>query len=315
MNIKQLGILAEEDYPQYLELAEKLLEPLFTAKDLGNDISNRKLNTWYNEQLLMNQREKGEWRVFNFIEYCWVQMIEEMRKLEVKIEVIKRLKDSLLEPVDWLTLIELPDVVDDMFKILPEEYRESAKALITNKEFLRKEGLELQVSIFFMVVIDCLVGRTYTSIMFNDKGEWCPIKEDMIERLFEIEEFKKLFNGNHISISLTNIISNYLKQYYIEDKKLKLALLSDQEEKVVKKIRQGGIKSLTIKFSDNKIDFLETTKIQKTDEASRLIDLMMLNGYQTITIKTVEGKIVQCENIIKEKIKEGTSKSGDPKRK
>jgi hypothetical protein len=313
MNIIHLGILKENEYSKYIELADNLLSAQFTAKDLGSEITSRKLNTWFNDQLLMNQREKGEWSVFNFIEYIWVQIVSELRNLEVNSEIIKRLKDSLLEPVEWLTLMERGGVVEEMFKIIPLEHREAAKALLKDKEFLRKEGIELRVSIFFMIVLDCLIDRTNTSIMFNSKGDWCPVKDSRLDQLWSIDEFKELFHSNHISISLTNIISQYLKKSYIDDEKLKIALLTKTEEIVIKKIRQGGVKSLTIQFSnDNQMEFLESTRIQKIDAASRLIELIMANGYQGIRIKTVKGKVVYYENTIKERIQEvGTSKSED----
>jgi len=128
-----------------------------------------------------------------------------------------------------------------------------------------------------------------------------------------IDDLKNIIHGNHINISMTNIISRYMKQYFIEDKSQKLELLSSEEENILRRIGQEGTKSIVVKFSDkNEINLVEMTKVQKTTETARLIDLIMSTLYQTITLKTENGKIAHCENVGKEEsnIKDSSKSEG-----
>jgi hypothetical protein len=47
---------------------------------------------------------------------------------------------------------------------------------------------------------------------------------------------------------------------------------------------------------DKNIDLIEIIRSEKIDKRARLIDFLMTNGYQDITIKTQNGEIVYCEN-------------------
>jgi hypothetical protein len=79
--------------------------------------------------------------------------------------------------------------------------------------------------------------------------------------------------------------------------KNKLALLTQEEVKILEVINQENIKSVTIRYGQNsKIELLEVTKVQKIDKRARLLDFIMTHGYQEITIKTQDGEIVYCEN-------------------
>ena len=58
-------------------------------------------------------------------------------------------------------------------------------------------------------------------------------------------------------------------------------------------------------MSDKKsqIELIETTCEEKADNAKRLSDLIMKNGYQDITVKTQNGKVILCKNTRKVKLK------------
>ena len=76
-----------------------------------------------------------------------------------------------------------------------------------------------------------------------------------------------------------------------------LALLTGEETIVLNTIRQDDLKSVIIKFdNDKKISLLEEVKEKKINKAAKLAELVMAKGYQDITIKTQDGNIVYCEN-------------------
>jgi hypothetical protein len=89
------------------------------------------------------------------------------------------------------------------------------------------------------------------------------------------------------------------------NEKHKLALLTEEEVKVLEILKQDNIKSATIKYGkNNRFELMEVVKIEKVDKGSRLLDFIMTNGYHDITIKTQNGEIVYCENKKKIMIKD-----------
>lgn len=79
-----------------------------------------------------------------------------------------------------------------------------------------------------------------------------------------------------------------------------MILLSDAESKIINTIREEAVTSvLVIKGKANKIEMIEEFRRPKVDKASRLMDLILSNGYQRIEIKTQKGKIVSSVNLVK----------------
>ena len=69
-------------------------------------------------------------------------------------------------------------------------------------------------------------------------------------------------------------------------------------------LREKNLTSVVIRFDDkDEIDLLEITNTPKVDKRSRLMELILMNGYQDITVKTQNGNIVSCKNTRKVKLK------------
>ena len=80
-------------------------------------------------------------------------------------------------------------------------------------------------------------------------------------------------------------------------------VLSQQEHDVLKAIRHNyqDLKSVNIKFKDNKPQLLEIKMMKKVQVESRILELIKSGEYATIEIKTVDGKLSHYEKT--EKIK------------
>jgi hypothetical protein len=107
-----------------------------------------------------------------------------------------------------------------------------------------------------------------------------------------------------VSISLTKILSDVLVLSDLDILHGNLMLLSDAEANVLQALREDDLSSVLIRYDkDNQMDLLEVKKLQKTEREARLMDLMLKDGYQDITVKTQHGKVVYCENTRKVKLK------------
>jgi hypothetical protein len=118
------------------------------------------------------------------------------------------------------------------------------------------------------------------------------------------DSFQKMLTKTFLSISLSDIISKFLVEgedsFHIKT----ISILTKEEHGVLKHIRKGykNIKSIQIRFNDQQMDRIEVTTIKKVQLESRLIDYIRKGDYQSISIDTVEGKIVNFENTQKHKL-------------
>ena len=84
----------------------------------------------------------------------------------------------------------------------------------------------------------------------------------------------------------------------------KLKLVTETEAQVLETLREKDLSSVMIRFDGkNEMDLLEVTKAGKLDKRVRMMDVILKDGYQVITVKTANGQIVQCENTRKLKLK------------
>src|SRR5688572_23798759 len=106
LNYDYLGLGGFDDTQKQDYLYIELLKDLFTLKDFSKEITQRKLNAWHNEDLLLEKSDRGKWRKFNFVEYSWIQVVNELRKFEIGYTIIRNLKENLMQPIDMDHIFE-----------------------------------------------------------------------------------------------------------------------------------------------------------------------------------------------------------------
>ena len=112
-------------------------------------------------------------------------------------------------------------------------------------------------------------------------------------------------NSSYLSVSITDILIDFMLKNDTETLCEEMAMITQSEKEVLDAVRQKGIKSINVKIDENhQIDLIELTKDEKgIKRDTMLTKLIMKEGYQEITIKTQDGKIVYCENTRKQKLK------------
>ena len=69
-------------------------------------------------------------------------------------------------------------------------------------------------------------------------------------------------------------------------------------------LRAEGVKSIHVRFDNNEeMNLLEVSYEQSVANQTRLLELMLTDGYQDITLKSQNGVIVHCQNTRKIKLK------------
>lgn len=288
---------AEGTYVDLITLGKRIKERRFTVKDIGANY--RWIDHWYSEGLLLNSYEKGKWRKFNLIEFVWLKIIIKIRDFNISLKTVKSVKDILDSDFTGDDLSKTPGY--NSMEIIPQ-IGPSDKLQIVQKilkeEKVQKEIKETHFNLFEVIIMDILTLGSWYSILIDPDGVIIPIKHSYLELFSDIPEFKNLICKSFVSISITEILRDYIIEKDIDlNNKRRLAVLTEQESIVLETIRRDDLKSVIIKFDNNKkMNLLEEVKEEKIDKAARLLELIMTNGYQDITIKTQNGNIVYCEN-------------------
>ena len=86
----------------------------------------------------------------------------------------------------------------------------------------------------------------------------------------------------------------------------RLELISPQEYKAIKKVREKGVKSVNLRFDNNgKLDLIETSKVINSNEAKDVNELKRLlysESFKDIEIKTQNKEVIYILEKTKQKV-------------
>jgi DNA-binding transcriptional MerR regulator len=294
--------LQSEQASKFSELSKKILEKNYTTTQVG--VSHRWITFWDERGLLPSVTKKGKWRKFSFVEYVWLKMIIELRKYNISLDIIRRLKNSLFEPFSALEYIKSPDLLEKMLlSIAPDFRKEEVKQILADKEKIYQEIQQITFSPLYLLVLDAILLKSHIAILVNHEGVFIPFKEFYFEDLLMVLGFKEFIRKSYVSISITEIVSDFIKETDSETLAGKLAILTEKEAEIIQLLRERKYKSLKVRFDDNReISMVDVTKAETPDTETRLIDMIMKDGYHEIVLKTEKGKLVTCENTRKIKL-------------
>lgn len=290
---------------------EKLLnvlnERVFLKTEI--DIVYSDLVNWerYNLLSIGGDSDKGDWKKLNYIEYTWVKIIQELRQYGFTYDEILLYKTEIFKPVKQGELTEASKVDSKNVKQqLGSEAIEELKA-ISDSNY--DENLNIEISIFETIMASAIISGVKWSFLFFKEmpGFYFPISTEAI-RGFDIINKPgipmELLSKTFLSVSLSDIISNFLVDGENSYEERTISILTKNEHKLLKQIRKGynDIKSIKIRFKNDQMEMIEVTTLKKVKLESRLLEHIKKGDYQTISIDTVDGKIVNFENTQKIKL-------------
>ena len=286
-------ILVNREVINYKNLVRIVHEKRFTVKDVG--LNYRWIKYWHEKGLLFGKYEQGKWRKFDLIEFVWLKMIILMRKFSLSLDRIKEVKTVLNQDAPVPQILENEEIINTLIRFAAEEKRDAIKEILKNKEFLDSIQFET-INIFETLIMQIITFQSSFSILIST-DEIIPFNHTLFGNPEFNSKYIELFKKSFIAISLSEILRDYMIGVGTIKQKNRIAILTEAEEKVLATLREEELKSVIIKYGeDNEIDLIETIRVEKIDKRARLIDFIMTNGYQDITIKTQNGEIVYCEN-------------------
>jgi len=283
------------------KLLDKLNERVFLKTEI--DVVYSDLVNWERSNLLNigGNSDKGDWKRLNYFEYIWVKIIQELRAFGFSYEEIDKYKSELMIKPNIKEIIEASKIdfqsVEEQFDAITLNNLKSIEDNGNN------EKLDLGIS-YFELMISRIIGsgEKWSILFFKDiPGFYFPLSVDTLKGFDKIEKTgipEELLSKTYLSISLTDIIANFLVDGKNAFEKKTISILTKNEHNLLKHIRKGygKIKSIKIRFKDNEMELLEVTSIKKVKMEGRLLDYIKKGEYQSISIDTVDGKIVNFEN-------------------
>jgi len=290
----------QDSFEKSFNLSFLFRKQIFTPKDLNVTYTN--LNYWDKQGILSSSKKgKSAWRSFNFIDYVWLRVIDELRELGFPTWQIKEARNFFFRPLelDYKKIYETLNK-DEINSLMPFEPGVN-KVLVQNMN-KRMEHYSLQkakkdgFTYFFYAICATILEKTPVSLLIfqDDYDIWIENKK----KFYREDFLYKKATHSYISISLSNIIKDFLLDENLIFALPQLELLPPNQIRLLEIINSGNYEVITINFKDKKMKSLNLTK--KQDTKSKMVDIINEGRYQDISVKIHDGMIAVVENTIKE---------------
>lgn len=285
---------------KFPEILESINVPKFSISDIG--LNARVINNWEKKDLFLKEHDPRKRRKFDLIDAVWMKMIQKMRRFEISLNTIRKVKESLENKIG---VDESNREVVEMtvFAMFGEDEKESVSAFMKTEEYKRMIG-NMKVNILQMIVLDIVVLRNRYSLLINQEGESIPFKHTSLEMFKELFGNAPFFNETFLSISINEMLVELIGELDTDDS-MRLCLLTKEEAEVVKYIKEEGVKRIEIQLSKGEFkqpEKLILTKEEIIKDNKRINEILLNQGYEDIIMKTENGKIVHFERKEKRKL-------------
>ena len=272
------------------ELIEELRRPIFMRTKI--DVVYSDIVNWEVEGILYEsvRKEKGSQKKLSYIEYVWLKMIQEFKSFNFTNEEINYYKQELFKPYP----------IDDLVGIiisLAKETKQGREALRYGGEKIWREGFEeLGVNVFEHSISSMIQhGHKANVLCFKSPIQvFCETEGALLhlEKDDSLIKYRNYLKQTHLNISLTPIVSKFLKDGKIDSSKQ--MILTSDEYKIITEIRKRikGIKSVSVYYSDKNVRRIDIQNLKPIKAESSLMAVIKKSDYSKIEVVTEKGNIV-----------------------
>lgn len=267
----------------------KLNEPRFAVKDF--EVQPQYINHWRKQDLFFSDETSRGKTPFSFIDYVWISIIEQLKDVGIRFEIIRQVRDVMLGLPIWA--VDIDGMLDRLIIEKPETFgkKPGLDQLEKKRKFLKKQA-KLQ-TYFSHLVTTSIHNKKHLSFWINANAEVIHVTDREMKDILKNEKYYDFFQHFFISISITEIIRDF-----IETKKLHLAadildIISEEERLVLKMIEDNSLVELIIDTEDSKIDLM---KEEGKDVKERFLEIITSQGYKDITFTNDRGTVTKFLN-------------------
>jgi hypothetical protein len=264
----------------------------------------RVANHWSEKGLFPGNQVTGAWLQFNLSEAFWARIIIKLREFNVSLEVIKKIKESFFnEPQTIYSANDKEYIIQKMKEsnVFNDKILKNA-----NDHEIWASIFKLKLNDFELMLQSILLQRKPFYIILDNHEKVILVEESsLLTETNEayLNEYKEITQKSHIRISMNEILGDLVKCLGDLNCSEKIPILTEKEAEIIRLMRADNISKIEIKYKTNsEPEIIEITTLNLINEKTRLSDLIISRGYQNITVKTQNGKIVHCENTTKYKL-------------
>lgn len=276
------------------ELYEQLHNPVFLLKDVG--VLYRTVLHWDQQGLLEHSREESQWRRYDYIQYVWIKIIDDLRTFGVPIPIIQQVKKDILDKINLKWLFDLLKLhIEQAEHIRNDQHKQDLLDFLHSEEYEKLDDT-LSVSILELLIVETLTNKVPVSLVIFSDGSLLPLIENKSIEL-ALSDREKLTYQTHVKVSISHILKSFLSEtkesFFIPQ----LNILEENEKKLLEIIHSGEYETITIHFKNKKMQQIDLSKEQNIKR--KIVDIIQDSQYQHITIKTHKGVITKIQNTMK----------------
>lgn len=251
-------------------ICDTITKPLFTVNSLG--LSYRTVNYWDKNNLLLSERKSEKaWRKFSFIDFIWINMIQDLRDFGFSTKTIHKIKALCTEPVPEriLKTISLKEHI-----VQPASW---SPTFLTN------------------IMAELVRSRNHISIIYNTEGE--------IYVHFLGKENQGITHSisylNYVCFSLSEIYLRFLQKTDTATIK-KLKIFPEDFIRVTDELKQGVIESISFLYAGNESEISQEYYGDESEfirDCLRLLTTTNYDNYRVTYSKSSEGHNYNSSNI------------------
>jgi len=290
-----------------------------------SSVDSRTYHYWKNNGLIKGENKKGTWEILSFVEFIWIECINEMREFGVPFNTIKKVRDKAFTTVDADEIFtEVKTLLKDNKQVYRERYDDLMKVfesyaknnmkneiqkqylldLISSESFIDEminKKYSIKYSLFEIGLAPCIRTSVEAGLIIykNDIKFFIYDKEDT-----DYSELSDFFEP-HVYISINKVIARFLNdgntQKYINQYKL----MSENNLKILAFMQERDFENIQIINDKSTIQLVGELNMpytqKKYDELVKEAEVK--NLFCDITIKRHGGKFATIEFVEKKQIK------------
>jgi DNA-binding transcriptional MerR regulator len=236
-------------------LMETISKERLSSKTLG--VSYRTICHWDEKGIIRFSRENAEAnRKYSFVDYVWIKVVEELRSFGIELTIIQKIANEIYSPIPIKDIFNMIAESQSTIKNLTAS-KESEKAemleFLKSGEFQEADFSELEKTFNYLhlLVAEIITTKKPVSIIVFKNGDWFPyIKEN--EHLYSEDLLYKKEYESQVSVSLTNLIFNFMLEENMAEFSREVNLLTLQEINVLNIVVKGDYKKITVLYKSKK---------------------------------------------------------------
>lgn len=295
LSLKLDDLIDAGNLDKVTDFYELINEKRLSAKETG--LSYRTINHWDSLKIIRFGRStKGSNRKFSFVDYVWLQTVNELRNLGVSLPIIKDIARELFEP------IPIKEIFDNFSRhqksiehLLEGPDKEHFRNLIQSGEYKTTGFSEINqnFNILQTLVIEAIATRHSVSLIIFSNGEWFPYIKDL-ERKYPLELRSKKEYQSQIRVNLTEIIYRHILKEYMTDYAQSFNVFSPKESLLFSYVKKGNYKNIHVLFKSSKRTAITIIKSKMAME--QVLNLVREKEYREFIITDKKNQVFRIKD-------------------